>query len=1060
MPDQAGHVVLLPPGCDDAWWNVLKEYVVHFQVKVSQPEDGCDGVNPAQNALTVIDIPVGWDCDIAAYLEDRFPDAELDVLQVSDPQLLAALLLERVTTDDPFGESQLLTLAWPTDAQARIQQRFGASPWVYRQWGGLPGHEGVDFATTQDAPVLACADGYVYLVDSVPPGQADNHPYGVQVRIRHRQGREVYHTIYAHLASVCVVQGQRVSRGQQVGAAQASDDACGPVGTHLHVSLRHEGTGVRGYATDLVDPELHMERPDGWRLDPCCELPHIFGVHEDVDHEMARLMEAAGLHGYILWSEELGLSTGDGHAGRDYSALAGAFGHTAIARLNYGYEPRGTLLTDDSYAEFAQACAEWVEASDGCRIWIIGNEPNTRRKHPLNERITPERYAACFNLAYSAIKAVQPDSIVALAPVHPTDTAFGDPRDYFCRVLEQLDAVDAFAVHAFTHGPDPSFITSSHKFQLPPLDWQYYHFRMFEPFLEVIPEQWSHLPVYLTAVHHVFKSAPRDLGWRDHNNGWVWEMYRYVDEWNRRGGQQIHCALLYRYPELDEWSFRGCTELLADFSQAMGMGYRPFRRRGVPDVSNTSPTAVSSRIVHFEQLVVGGSPAAATVAMSETEDVEDVTQNLLVNAGFEADWSADGGHRCLMIPEGSAPQICDIDNIFTPSGWLPWFRHKPGEWEQPEVRDAWATLDPRRVRNGQKSVVLFTFGKGHDAGFLQQIQTPSGTRVRLSAWAHAWSNHSLEGYEDCVDDPTCSCGAGREPFAALQGTLPSSADPWVSAIGNFTFRVGIDPTGGTHPLADTVVWGRGLHSYNAYARVPFVEATASGSTVTLFLRSTAQWPFKHNSAYWDDVKLISASSPPASLAMELGHSPSLLRVGDTATIVASTLGNLTNVEFLMQTPSGSQSHLSDVQVGSAGDRETWTVSCVLQEAGTYQVTVTADQHSGVVHTFGCEAVPCGSRGTPRIQYERTYVLLPPQAGEEWALAVVDGAWDQHRYTIGGSADDAGIGDLSGRSIIAVNPELWSGDLPGFFETHYPGVQFEAISAGTPDELRQILARRV
>ncbi|MCJ7736804.1 MAG: M23 family metallopeptidase, partial [Anaerolineae bacterium] len=159
MPDQAEHVVLLPPGCDDTWWSVMKEYVVHFQVKVSQPESDCDGVNLVQKAITVLDVPGGWEGDFVACLEDRFPGVELDVIQVSDPQLLGALLAERVATQDRFGESQVLALAWPTDAQATIQQRFGASPWLYRQWGGLPGHEGIDFATTQDAPVFACADG-------------------------------------------------------------------------------------------------------------------------------------------------------------------------------------------------------------------------------------------------------------------------------------------------------------------------------------------------------------------------------------------------------------------------------------------------------------------------------------------------------------------------------------------------------------------------------------------------------------------------------------------------------------------------------------------------------------------------------------------------------------------------------------------------------------------------------------------------------------------------------------------------------------------------------------
>jgi hypothetical protein len=97
------------------------------------------------------------------------------------------------------------------------------------------------------------------------------------------------------------------------------------------------------------------------------------------------------------------------------------------------------------------------------------------------------------------------------------------------------------------------------------------------------------------------------------------------------------------------------------------------------------------------------------------------------------------------------------------------------------------------------------------------------------------------------------------------------------------------------------------------------------------------------------------------------------------------------------------------------------------------------------------------RGTPRIQYERTYVLLSPDAGAAWAQAVVDGAWNEHRYTIGGSADDAGIGDLDVRRVVAVNPGDWSGDLRAFFERYYPGVQYVPLEASTPDELRRKLA---
>jgi len=64
------------------------------------------------------------------------------------------------------------------------------------------------------------------------------------------------------------------------------------------------------------------------------------------------------------------------------------------------------------------------------------------------------------------------------------------------------------------------------------------------------------------------------------------------------------------------------------------------------------------------------------------------------------------------------------------------------------------------------------------------------------------------------------------------------------------------------------------------------------------------------------------------------------------------------------------------------------------------------------------------RGAPRVQYARTYVLLPPTADAAWADAAVLATWDRHRYTVGGSADDAGIGDLDSRRVIAVNPGEW------------------------------------
>jgi len=91
------------------------------------------------------------------------------------------------------------------------------------------------------------------------------------------------------------------------------------------------------------------------------------------------------------------------------------------------------------------------------------------------------------------------------------------------------------------------------------------------------------------------------------------------------------------------------------------------------------------------------------------------------------------------------------------------------------------------------------------------------------------------------------------------------------------------------------------------------------------------------------------------------------------------------------------------------------------------------------------------RGAPREQYERTYVLLPPQADA--------GMWEASgrvavttRWTIGGSADDGGVGDLDSRRVFAVNPDEWPGDLCTWYADYYPGIELVSIRVDSAIEL--------
>lgn len=92
---------------------------------------------------------------------------------------------------------------------------------------------------------------------------------------------------------------------------------------------------------------------------------------------------------------------------------------------------------------------------------------------------------------------------------------------------------------------------------------------------------------------------------------------------------------------------------------------------------------------------------------------------------------------------------------------------------------------------------------------------------------------------------------------------------------------------------------------------------------------------------------------------------------------------------------------------------------------------------------------------PRVDYERTYLLLPGGLSEAWFMACSK-AWHVKGFTVGSSADDAGIGLKGYRRVLAINPELWPSDLRAFFNEHYPGIQYKHISVDSPEQLADYL----
>ncbi|WP_199910653.1 M23 family metallopeptidase [Loktanella sp. Alg231-35] len=111
----------------------------------------------------------------------------------------------------------------PVKSNFRYTSSFGP------RWGRM--HNGTDFAGPIGTPIYTTADGVV-----THAGWSSG--YGRLIKIRHDFGIE---TRYAHLNAMDVRVGQRVSRGERIGAMGNSGRSTGP---HLHYEVRVNGIPV------------------------------------------------------------------------------------------------------------------------------------------------------------------------------------------------------------------------------------------------------------------------------------------------------------------------------------------------------------------------------------------------------------------------------------------------------------------------------------------------------------------------------------------------------------------------------------------------------------------------------------------------------------------------------------------------------------------------------------------------------------------------------------------------------------------------------------------------
>ena len=157
-------------------------------------------------------------------LERRMVDRkrQLDVLQ--------SLLLNRQLADDSYLSGRPVKKGWMSSPFGRRKDPFtGQSAW----------HEGVDFAGSKGADVVAVAGGVV-------TWSGDRYGYGEMVEVSHGGG---YTTRYAHNQENKVKVGDLVKKGQVVAQMGSSGRSTGP---HVHYEVYKHGRAV--------DPASYIHR--------------------------------------------------------------------------------------------------------------------------------------------------------------------------------------------------------------------------------------------------------------------------------------------------------------------------------------------------------------------------------------------------------------------------------------------------------------------------------------------------------------------------------------------------------------------------------------------------------------------------------------------------------------------------------------------------------------------------------------------------------------------------------------------------------------------------------
>jgi hypothetical protein len=403
------------------------------------------------------------------------------------------------------------------------------------------------------------------------------------------------------------------------------------------------------------------------------ESPYLFGLHDDGGENH---MTDLGRKGWILFTEGIGHNAAD-PSGKDYRPWSNQ-GFGILVRLNNDYGSGGSIPYRKHYDLFAQRVANYVAASSGAHLWIIGNEMNWQVEWPAyegpEEPTTPALYAECFLKCRAKIKALAGhagDSVIPGAT--GTYGLFQGTQDWVSYHLEVLSRigqgnVDAIAIHTYTHGAEPWLVSDENKFLDPRVSTLHYNFRAYRDYLNAHPAWARALPVYIT-------ETDQNNAWLDSNNGWVKAAYKEINDWNLTSGtQKIRSLCLYRWQKKDQWAIDGKWGVINDFRDALQNDYRwptgttappPPPPPGQPDVVVTSLSYSNGLFqCSVKNQGTGDTPAGGTIGVGYLVDGIQRTWGAVtgpLKAGASVAVGTGGG--AYSIPNGTHTITANVDDV-------------------------------------------------------------------------------------------------------------------------------------------------------------------------------------------------------------------------------------------------------------------------------------------------------------------------------------------------------------------------------------------------------------